>query len=149
MVRAAGLVMLFVAAAATVTGCSQEPSRYAATGTVTIDGKPAPFVVVRLHPVEEGSQYGGTGTTDDAGKFKVGEDGKNTGFPAGDYKVTFSQTLVKGKPTLAGSGGKAAEKEATEKEGVADDYRTAKDTPVKATIGRGSNSFTFDIKPKK
>ena len=30
-------------------GCSSEPSRYAATGTVSMDGKPAPFVVITFH----------------------------------------------------------------------------------------------------
>jgi hypothetical protein len=135
---------------AAVPGCSNsEPSRYAATGTVTMDGAPTPYVVVSFHPVAAGSLYGGAGHTDESGKFTIGEDGKNTGFPAGDYKVTFSQTLVKGKPTLAGSGGKKAEMEPTEKEAVADDYRDPERTPVAATIGRGTNTFTFDIKSKK
>ena len=89
-------------------GCSSEPSRYAATGTVTMDGAPAPLVVVKFLPASPGSSPGGSGTTDGAGKFTIGEDGKNTGLPSGEYKVTFSQTLVNGKPTLAGSGGKKA-----------------------------------------
>jgi len=29
-------------------GCSGEPSRYAATGTVTMNGAPAPFVVLKF-----------------------------------------------------------------------------------------------------
>ncbi|WP_165228583.1 hypothetical protein [Aquisphaera insulae] len=130
-------------------GCSGEPSRYAASGAVTMDGAPAPFVVLKFHPVGGDPKLGGAGHTDDAGKFTIGEDGKNTGFPAGDYRVTFSQTLVKGKPTLAGSGGKAAEREKTEKEAVPDDYRNPEKTPVTATIGRGANAFTFDIKTGK
>ena len=133
----------------TVPGCLGEPSRYAATGTVTMDGAPAPLVIVRFHPVKSGSLAGGGGRTDEAGKFTIGETGKNTGFPSGDYKVTFSQTLVKGKPTLAGSGGKKAEKDPTEKEAVADDYCDPEKTPVTASIGSGTNNFTFDIKAKK
>ena len=56
---------------------------------------------------------------------------------------------MKGKPTLAGSGGKKAEKEKTEKEAVPDDYRDPQKTPITATIGSGPTSFTFDIKVKK
>jgi hypothetical protein len=133
----------------TVPGCLGEPSRYAVTGTVAMDGAPAPLVIVRFHPVGPGSLAGGSGHTDEAGKFTIGENGKNTGFPSGEYKVTFSQTLVKGKPTLAGSGGKKAEKDPSEKEAVADDYRDPEKTPVTASIGSGTNNFTFDIKAQK
>jgi hypothetical protein len=133
-----------------VAGCSVgEQSRSAATGKVTMDGAPAPFVIVSFLPTDSKSLAGGSGHTDEAGKFTIGQGGKNTGLPAGDYKVTFSQTLVKGKPTLAGSGGKAREKDKTEKEAVADEYRDREKTPVTATIGSGSNDFTFDIKAKK
>lgn len=139
-------VMLF---SVVVSGCSSEPSRYAAAGTVSIDGAPAPFVLVKFIPDSPNSLTGGSGPIDPTGKFSIGETGKNTGLPSGQYKVTFSQTLVKGKPTLAGSGGKAAEKDATEKEAVADDYRDPHKTPITATIGSGSNNFAFDIKTKK
>ena len=133
----------------TVPGCLGEPSRYAVTGTVTMNGAPAPYVVVRFHPADPKSLAGGAGRTDEAGKFTIGQSGKNTGFPAGEYKITFSQTLVKGKPTLAGSGGKESEKDPTEKEAVADDYLVTQKTPVTATVGSGTNDFTFDIKGNK
>ena len=132
-----------------VPGCSGEPSRYVASGTVTMDGVPAPLVVVRFHPVAPGSLAGGSGSTDADGKFTIGENGKNTGLPSGEYKVTFSQTLVKGKPTLAGSGGKESEKAPSEKEAVATDYRDPENTPITAPIGSGTNNFTFDIKAQK
>ena len=143
--------LLAIALPVTALGCLGEPSRYAATGAVTIDGTPAPYVVVRFHPVTRDAMAGGSGPTDSAGKFTIGEDGKNTGFPTGEYKVTFSQTLVNGKPTLAGSGGKKSEKETTpsEKEAVADDFRDPQKTPITATISSGANNFTFDIKSKK
>jgi len=106
-------------------------------------------VVVRFHPVGSNSATGGSGATDESGKFTIGEEGKNTGFPSGEYKVTFSQTLVKGKPTLGGSGGKKSERFRGEKEAVADDYRDPEKTPVTASIGSGTNAFTFEIKSKK
>ncbi len=145
-VRISRLVILL---SLSVLGCSSEESRYAATGTVTMDGEPAPLVVVKFLPVVPESSAGGSGPTDASGKFTIGEDGKNTGLQGGEYKVTFSQTLLKGKPTLAGSGGKAAEKERTEKEAVADDFRDPQKTPITAKIGSGPNTFTFDIKSQK
>ena len=140
---------LFAFVVCSLFGCSSEPSRYAATGTVSMDGAPASLVIVSFHSVSGDAKASGSGKTDEAGKFTVGEAGKNSGFQAGEYKVTFSQTLVKGKPTLAGSGGKAEEKTATEKEAVADDYRSIEKTPVTARIGSGSNYFKFEIKSKK
>jgi hypothetical protein len=132
-----------------IIGCSFEPSRYPVSGTVMIDGAPAPYVVVTFHPGSPDSIFGGSGKTDATGKFSIGQTGKNTGFPSGDYKVTFSQTLVNGKPTLAGSGGKAAEKEPTEKEAVEDDYRDPQKSPITAKVTSGPNVFSFDIKAKK
>ena len=56
---------------------------------------------------------------------------------------------MKGKPTLAGSGGKKSEKAPSEKEAVADDYRNTQKTPVTATVGGGTNDLKFDIKAAK
>jgi hypothetical protein len=151
MTRDARFIIIATLLLINVVGCTfSEPSRYAATGTVTMDGSSAPYVVVMFHSVSSGSTAGGSGSTDQAGKFTVGEDGKNTGFPSGDYKVTFSQTLVNGKPTLAGGGGKKSVEETvpSEREAVADDFRDPQKTPITATIGSGTNTFTFDIKKK-
>ncbi|MFM7316165.1 MAG: hypothetical protein ACKO85_02895 [Isosphaeraceae bacterium] len=133
-----------------LSGCSSsEPSRYAVSGKVTMDGKPASLVTVNFIPGDPDSTNRGSGPTDPNGVFKIGEDGKNSGLPAGEYKVSFSQTLINGKPTLAGSGGKAEEKVKTEREAVADEFRDPKTSPVTATIGSGTNEFTFEIKSKK
>ena len=149
MIRMRQMLLIGMFSLFAVTGCSFEPSRYAVSGTVTIDGAPAPYVVVTFHPGSPDSIFGGSGKTDGTGNFSIGEDGKNSGFPSGEYRVTFTQTLVNGKPTLAGSGGKAAEKEPTEKEAVEDDYRDPQKTPITAKVSSGSNRFTFDIKAKK
>jgi hypothetical protein len=114
-----------------------------------MDGAPAPLVFVKFHPPSPGSSAGGSGRADPTGKFTIGEDGKNTGLPSGEYKVTFSQTLLNGRPDVGGSGGKKAERVSGEREGVADDYRDPQKTPITATIGSGTNNFTFDIKAKK
>ncbi|MHC5539913.1 hypothetical protein ACYOEI_16965 [Singulisphaera rosea] len=125
-----------------------EPTRYAVGGVVNMDGAPAPFVIVKFIPAG-GGPGGGGGNTDQSGKFAFGEDGKDTGLPSGDYKVTFSQTLVKGKPILGGGGGKKSETLRGEKEAVAEEYRNVAKTPVTATVSGGARSFTFDIKSSK
>ena len=131
-----------------LTGCSSEPSRYSVSGTVNINGAPGALVVVRFVPETEGAGMGGSGYTDQAGKFTIGGTGPNSGMPGGNYKVTFSQTLVGGKPTLAGSGGKKEELQPTEKEALPEDYRNPAKTPFSAKVGSGDNNFTFDIKTK-
>src|SRR5437764_247254 len=93
-------------------GCSSEPSRYPVSGTVTANGAPVALATVKFLPAgpDADPRSGGMGVADESGKFVIGgEPGKNTGLPAGEYKVTFSQTLVNGKPTLGGSGGKKSE----------------------------------------
>jgi hypothetical protein len=143
------IALAFMLLPVAVAGCSSESTKYPVSGVVTLDGVPAPLVIVSFIPVQPDLIAGGSGATDSAGKFTIGEEGKNSGLTRGDYKVTFSQTLVRGKPTLAGSGGKAAEKEATEREAVADDFRNPQTTPVTATIKSGTNNFTFEIQAKK
>jgi hypothetical protein len=65
---------------------------YPVTGTVTVDGKPAPAgVLVSLHP-----QFTETdrlpihpkGATDDAGRFKITTYNTDDGAPEGEYVVT-------------------------------------------------------------
>jgi hypothetical protein len=131
-------------------GCSSEPTRYPVTGTVTIDGAPAGHATVKFIPAEPGTdpKHGGLVTADAEGKFSLGEEGKNTGLPAGSYKVAFSQALINGKASVGGSGGKASERLPGETDGVPESYRDPKTTPVTATVGPGSTTFTFEIKKK-
>src|SRR5262249_14240144 len=118
--RAAFLPLLLLCPLA---GCSFEPTRYALSGSVTLHGGPAPLAVLRFYPTGGANpMYGGTARTDAEGKFTLGEDGQASGLPAGDYKVTFSQTLVNGRPTLGGSGGKKSEALAGEREGLPEPY---------------------------
>jgi hypothetical protein len=130
-------------------GCSSEPPHYTVSGAVTIDGKPAPMVVVRFVAPEKDAAAGATATTDDQGKFKLGKTEQNTGLTAGEFKVTFSQTTVGGKVTLGGSGGKKEEKLPTEKELMPEEYRDPEKTPFTAKVVSGENTFTFDLKLKK
>jgi hypothetical protein len=130
-------------------GCSFEVPRYPVSGTVAIDGVAAGLTTVKFLPADPNADLrnGGMTMADGTGKFSIGADGKNTGLPAGEYKVTFTQTVdSKGKP-IVGSGGKKSEAVAG-KEAVPDAYRDVKTTPVSVRVGRDANTFTFEIKKK-
>jgi hypothetical protein len=135
--------VLLVCLAALSAGCRREPPRYAVSGTVKIDGVPAAYATVRFLVDGPG---GGLTRADEAGQFAIGEDGANTGLTAGTYKVTFSQTLIDGKPALGGGGGKASETLPSERENVPEKYRDEATTPETATVGPTSRAFDFDIK---
>jgi hypothetical protein len=130
-----------------VAGCSFEPSRYPVSGVVTLDGTQAALTVVRFQPANgnKDPRRAGMGVTDATGRFTIGESGKNTGLPTGEYKVTFSQTLVNGRPVF-GSGGKASERLVGEAEAVPEAYRNPATTPVTAQVGSSGGNFSFDIK---
>lgn len=95
----------FVALSLSVlTGCASEDrvSRYPATGSVFVDGKPAEGVRVKLHP--EG-QHGDLdalrpqATTNADGSFALGTYEDSDGAPAGRYIVTLFWPDVPPGPT--------------------------------------------------
>jgi hypothetical protein len=140
--------MLSALFAGLAAGCSSEPTRYPVSGTVTMDGVPAGLAVVKFFPADPGTHAtsGGSVIADIAGKFSIGARGTNSGLPAGEYKVTFSQTVDRGRPVM-GSGGKKSEA-VPGVEAVPEAYRNPKTTPISARVGRDSTTFTFDIKKK-
>src|SRR5262245_48606437 len=81
-----------------VMGCS-EARRYPVSGVVTINSTPAAVTTVVFQPADADAdpRMGGKTVTDANGNFTIGG-GDNTGLAAGEYKVTFSQTLINGRP---------------------------------------------------
>jgi hypothetical protein len=129
-------------------GAGGGPTRFPVSGTVKIDGVPAGLVTVRFIPTgpRANPTYGGIVVADATGTFTLGTDGTNSGLPAGQYKVTFSQTLIGGVPTLGGSGGKETETSAIEVEGVPESYRDPNTTTESITVSKNSKPFAFDLK---
>lgn len=79
-----------------ISGCSQSGdglSKYPVKGIVTVDGEPAPEVVVRFVGKDK-SQAGENarfpvGVTNDEGAFEISTNGEADGAVAGDYDVTI------------------------------------------------------------
>lgn len=79
-------------AALLLPGCSQSPPAIIPVeGVVTLNGKPLPNALVQFVPMLQGfgAEYIATGTTDDAGRFKLACLGRE-GACAGENRVTVS-----------------------------------------------------------
>ena len=129
-------------------GCSSEPSRYPVTGTVTIQGAPAPLTVVTfiaLNPSTPTSS-GGVAITDENGNFTLKNKDKDPGLMAGEYKVIFQQTLINGKPSLAGSRGKKGNQLDGEAEGVPNEYLDPETTPIRVIVKKNMEPCSFELK---
>lgn len=109
------------------------------TGTVTLDGEPAPDIRVFFNPQESGIPA--HGLTDANGKYVITAmqgGGQGRGTVEGDYSVTFSkvQTTLK-----------------NEEKGLYETkqllpllYQDPKQTPFHATVVKGRNEFNFELK---
>jgi hypothetical protein len=132
-------------------GCSSGVTRYPVAGTVVMDGQPVGLATIHFYPADPATDQsnGGTARTDETGKFSLGEEGKNTGLAAGDYKVLVSQTLIGGKPTVSGSGGKKSEMAPGEKENIPDVYRSLQTTTLLTHVDKNSRTVTLELTKKK
>ena len=122
-------------------GCSSSslPPQYEFTGSVTIDGTPAPLTNVRFVCAEDDKKSGMVTTKLD-GTF-------STSLQTGEYKVIFSQAVDRNGKPIMGSGGKKSEAISGEREAVADEYRDTKLTPYSVKVLRGEKqSMQFDVK---
>lgn len=89
------LGMSLLAAIAMVLGCGSGhdgPPVGSVSGTVTIQGKPAPDVVVEFNPMEGGR--GSSGTTDGNGEYELIYSSSRMGAQVGKHNVTISGNPV-------------------------------------------------------
>ena len=128
-------------------GCSWQPSRYPVSGTVTINGSPAALTHVNFVAVTPATptSSGGSATTDKEGNFTITNGGKTPGLMAGEYKVIFQQTLIKGKPSLGGSRGKKSAMVPGETEGIPENYHVPDTTPIRVVVKSNMDPCKFDI----
>lgn len=132
------------------TGCGAEPAVFPVTGTVNVDGKPTDKVLVNFYPADSSPQHFGVrhaiGITDAQGKFKLICSGGLEGVAAGDYKVTFSRPVIRGRAALADANSKPEESGTVES--MPKDYTQPESTPVSVKVGKGGGDFSLDVKTK-
>lgn len=137
-------------------GCGEKaPPVYPITGKVTIGGKAYPRVICYFRPANEPvTQYTiGVTETDKDGNFPGIRNNAGTGLPAGEYKVTFSCTVVKSSGAALKEDDKPSELGVATIELVPDEYVEGKaneTTVVRTTVKKqDGNEFVFDIPVKK
>ncbi len=133
-------------------GCSSRSNRLPVNGSVTVDGAPGSLTILTFWP-EDPNAAPGTGgrvTTDEQGKFSIGDEKEGTGLVKGDYKVTFSRFVDKNGKAVHGGGKKSeAAYDVPSKESIPDAYREQTSTPVSAKVASDSTTFTFEVSTKK
>ncbi len=87
--------ILLISAIATMVGCGggySGPPVGSVSGTVTINGKPAPDVVVEFTPTDGGR--GSSGTTDESGQYQLIYTSNKLGAQVGKHTVKVSGNQV-------------------------------------------------------
>jgi hypothetical protein len=96
--------MAAVALATLLIGCGGDRAaskRVPVSGTVTLDKEPLAGARVIFMPTKSTVGNNAEGITDTAGHYRLAG-GRDTGLPAGDYKVVISRRLLKdGSPAPA------------------------------------------------
>ena len=147
--RSCLMVPLLLSALAFASGCSKSgPELFTVSGTVTLQGKPLPNVIVTFIPDGEGKSASGTG--DEEGNYKLSTFAPNDGALAGKYRVAI---MPKDPPPMAGeavsSPGASAGKAKKYTPPFPARYGLPKDSGLTASVGPdGANMFNFDLKMK-
>jgi hypothetical protein len=131
------------------TWSTMEPRLYEVTGTVTIDGKPADNVMVYFWPGDMTKKNfafrHGAAMSDSQGRFSLKAGAGAEGLAGGDYRVTFSRLVTRGRP-VTGVSKKQTRESAVETIPVR--FREIEQTPVTATVSDKLRDFTFAIESK-
>lgn len=95
--RLGGFLLAVLAVTGTSCGDGRPPC-YPVRGTVTVDGKPVPNVMVILYPAAPvpGHEVNPYAETDATGAFEVSSYSQRDGAPAGEYVVAFDWPVMGG-----------------------------------------------------
>lgn len=126
------------------------PSLVSVTGTVTVDGKPLDAVEVYFWPSgrqdKSDRQYRtATAITDANGRFVLKGFSGESGIAQGNYKVTFSRLVARGRP-VAGDTRKSTRDGA--KQSIPTRYLEPGQTPIDATVSSSQRDFAFEVPSK-
>jgi len=147
---AAGLFGILVGYFAIASWLDAPPRMYQVTGLVTVNGKPADLVAVYFWPADMTTRRNfmfrnATGTTDGQGRFALKSGAGSDGIAAGEYKVTFSRPMIRGKAVTAITRKSSATGAV---ESIPVQYCEPDQTPVTATVSNKQQDFTFDVPVK-
>jgi hypothetical protein len=144
---AAGLFGILVIYFAATSWLDAPPRLYQVTGLVTVNGKPADLVAVCFWPTDMTTRRNfmyrnATGTTDGQGRFALKSGAGSEGIAAGEYKVTFSRPMVRGKAVTATIRKSSATGAV---ESIPVQFCEPEQTPLTATVSDKQRDFTFDV----
>ena len=112
-------------------------------GTVTLDGQPLAGASLTFMPVEGTVGQGGTGSTDDAGKYEMIHFRAGKGAEPGKYKVVISKLVMQdGSPIPPGTHSAA---ELATKNAVPPQYSDYNATTLTATVEAGGKPIDFAL----
>ena len=131
-------------------GCGDKdegPKLTPVSGTVNLDGKAAPGVMVTFVPVGKTPGEGATGVTDATGVYQLKVRGTKVGVPAGEYKVVCQKLVMPDGsdfdaskvPSLADSGARQI---------LPPSYSDGEQTTLKAQVPAEGGKFDFEVKSK-
>ncbi len=144
-----------VAVAILTAGCSGGgPALGVVEGTVKINGKPAPFVIVNFNPAEGGRSS--EGVTDESGHYELIFNSESMGAMVGSHTVSLilDQAALR-SPQIAAVGGSGVTAEVVaEKMKEAEERRRSiqvipqqfnTNTTLTAVVEAGENTVNFDL----
>jgi hypothetical protein len=130
-------------------GCTKplDPSLAPVSGTVTIGSEPLAGAKVTFIPKDGTTGFGGVGTTDSSGRYKLaGSRDNEAGIPPGEYRVVISKRL-----NPDGSEPPPGEQPmmSAAKESLPDAYSSMSMTTLTATVPAGGATLDFPLTERK
>ena len=135
-----GKLLLVALIGGLMVGCGGKDGAGSITGKVTFEGKPVTVGTVRFSGHHSGAAS--QNNLDEEGAYSLVI--PDSGLPAGDYTVTIA-------PVISYKSGEHGMQTVYQgQESIPVQYHKPKNSPLKATLADGNNTFDFDmVQPKK
>jgi hypothetical protein len=134
-----------------MTGCggggADQPDLVPVSGTVKLEGQPAPGIAVMFFPVgvTRGTTY--YANTDSSGLYTLQASNGQQGAPVGEYKVTCSKYAMPDGAPFTSDGTESPEM-AGAKELLPPRFSNQSQTELKATVPTGGGTIDFEVTTK-
>ncbi len=129
-------------------GCSSRsgtgPALIPVEGTVTLDGKPLAGALVTFIPVGDTRGSGGTGYTDQNGRYTLRSADGGAGVPAGPYRVTISKLVMPDGSDYSPQAG-VAPMDSPAQERLPVQYSDLQFTTLQATVSKQDQPIDFAL----